>query len=68
MNVDIEIAKKMLQYIDSMLNRTMQKISLDYNKTALEFNINKGFVTVKGEYVTRLFHSHNYDIVYENNL
>lgn len=65
-NVNLETAKKMLQDIDAMLNRTMQKVSLSYDRSALNFIISKGFVTVKGNLVTREFHSNNYNVVYGN--
>ena len=65
-NLNLEAAKKMLQDIDAMLNRTMQKASLSYDKSALNFIISKGFVTVKGNVVTREFHSNNYNVVYGN--
>ena len=65
-NVNLETAKKMLQDIDAMLNRTMQKASLSYDKTVLNFIISKGFVTVKGAVVTREFNSNNYNVVYGN--
>lgn len=64
--LNLETAKKMLQDIDVMVNRTMQKASLSYDKLALNFIISRGFVTVKGNVVTREFHSNNYNVVYGN--
>ena len=53
---------EMLKNIDSMLNRTMQKESLYYDKKTLAEIIKKGYVSVKGNYVTREFHGKNYEV------
>jgi hypothetical protein len=53
---------EMLKNIDSMLNRTMQKDSLSYDKNTLAEIIKKGYVSVKGKYVTREFHGKNYEV------
>lgn len=53
---------EMLKNIDSMLNRTMQKESLSYDKKTLSEIIKKGYVSVKGKYVTREFHGKNYEV------
>ena len=42
------------------------KTQISYDKSALNFIISKGFVTVKGNLVTREFHSNNYNVVYGN--
>lgn len=53
---------EMLKNIDSMLNRTIQKVSLFYDKKTLSEIIKKGYVTVKGNLITREFHGKNYEI------
>lgn len=53
---------EMLKNIDSHLNRTMQRVSLDYDKKTLSEIIKKGYVTVKGNLVTREFHGKNYEV------
>ena len=53
---------KMLKNIDSMLNRTIQKESLSYDKITLNEIIKKGYVTVRGKLVTREFHGKNYEM------
>jgi hypothetical protein len=53
---------EMLKNIDSMLNRTIQKASLFYDKKTLSEIIKKGYVTVKGNLITREFHGKNYEI------
>jgi len=53
---------EMIKNIDSNLNRTMQKASLQYDKETLKHIIKKGYVTVKGNLVTREFHARNYEV------
>ena len=53
---------EMLKNIDSHLNRTMKKNCLDYDKKSLSEIIKKGYVTVKGNLVTREFHGKNYEV------
>jgi hypothetical protein len=53
---------EMLKNIDSHFNRIMPKVCLGYDKNTLSEIIKKGYVTVKGDFISREFHGKNYQV------
>ena len=52
----------MITDIDGNFERTARKATLQYDKETLKHIIEKGFVTVVGEIITRKYNGTNYDL------
>jgi hypothetical protein len=55
---------EMLKNIDGMYNRTTKKECLYYDKVTFNEIVKKGYVTLKGNLVSREFYGKNYELYF----